>query len=51
MTVYQERKDELERYEFMMGVERGRLAVPSCALEAGHCVNPEIISPSGDCRS
>ena len=27
MTVYQERKEELERYEFMMGLERGRLAV------------------------
>ena len=27
MSVYQERKDELERHEFMMGVPRGRLAV------------------------
>jgi hypothetical protein len=27
MSVYQEYKDELEKFEFMMGVERGRLAV------------------------
>jgi hypothetical protein len=27
MDVYQERKDELEKHEFMMGVPRGRLAV------------------------
>ncbi len=27
MNVYQERKDELEKHEFMMGVPRGRLAV------------------------
>ena len=27
MTVYQERKEELEKHEFMMGVPRGRLAV------------------------
>ena len=27
MTVYQERRDELEKHEFMMGVPRGRLAV------------------------
>ncbi len=27
MSVYWDRKDELEKYEFMMGVERGRLAV------------------------
>lgn len=27
MSVYQERQEELEKYEFMMGVERGRLAV------------------------
>ena len=27
MSVYNERRDDLERYEFMMGVERGRLAV------------------------
>jgi hypothetical protein len=27
MTVFDERKDELERHEFMMGLERGRLAV------------------------
>lgn len=27
MTIFQERKTELERHEFMMGVERGRLAV------------------------
>jgi hypothetical protein len=27
MNVYQERKEELERHEFMMGVPRGRLAV------------------------
>jgi hypothetical protein len=35
MTVYQERKDDLERYEFMMGVERGRLAVTlDCITDA-----------------
>jgi len=27
MNVYQEHKDELEKYEFQMGVERGRLAL------------------------
>ena len=27
MSIYQERKDELEKFEFMMGSERGRLAV------------------------
>ena len=27
MSVYTERRDELERHEFMMGVPRGRLAV------------------------
>ena len=27
MSVYQERKEELEKFEFMMSVERGRLAV------------------------
>ena len=27
MSVYQEHREELERHEFMMGVERGRLAV------------------------
>ena len=27
MSVYQERKDDLEKFEFMMGSERGRLAV------------------------
>jgi hypothetical protein len=27
MSVYQQRESELERYEFSMGVERGRLAV------------------------
>ena len=27
MSVYDERNEELERYEFMMGVPRGRLAV------------------------
>jgi hypothetical protein len=35
MTVYQERKDDLERYEFMMGLERGRLAVTlDCITDA-----------------
>lgn len=35
MTVYEERKDDLERYEFMMGVERGRLAVTlDCITDA-----------------
>ncbi|HLG94897.1 MAG TPA: hypothetical protein VKX49_01165 [Bryobacteraceae bacterium] len=27
MSVYNERREELEKQEFMMGVERGRLAV------------------------
>ncbi len=27
MSVYNERRDELERFEFQMGLERGRLAV------------------------
>ena len=27
MSVYEERKDELEKYEFMMGEARGRLAL------------------------
>lgn len=27
VNVYQERRDELEKHEFMMGVPRGRLAV------------------------
>ena len=27
MSVYQDQRDELEKYEFMMGLERGRLAV------------------------
>jgi hypothetical protein len=27
MTVYDERRDELEKHEFMMGSDRGRLAV------------------------
>jgi hypothetical protein len=35
MSVYQERKDELERHEFMMGRERGRLAVTlDCITDA-----------------
>ena len=27
MSIYDEKQEELERYEFMMGVPRGRLAV------------------------
>ena len=27
MSIYRERQEELERYEFQMGVERGRLAL------------------------
>ena len=27
MNVYQERRDELEKHEFMLGIPRGRLAV------------------------
>jgi hypothetical protein len=27
MSVYEDRKDELEQHEFQMGLERGRLAV------------------------
>jgi hypothetical protein len=27
MSIFQERQEDLERYEFMMGVPRGRLAV------------------------
>jgi len=32
MSVYEDRKQELEKYEFMMGVLRGRLAVTMDAL-------------------
>jgi hypothetical protein len=32
MSVYEDRKQELEKYEFMMGVTRGRLAVTMDAL-------------------
>jgi hypothetical protein len=35
MSVYQDRKEELERYEFMLGFERGRLAVTlDCITDA-----------------
>ena len=35
MNVYDERKEDLERYEFMMGLERGRLAVTlDCITDA-----------------
>lgn len=35
MSVYDERRDDLERFEFMMGVERGRLAVTlDCLTDA-----------------
>lgn len=35
MSVYEDRKDELERNEFMMGRERGRLAVSlDCITDA-----------------
>jgi len=35
MSVYQERKDELEQHELMMGRERGRLAITlDCITEA-----------------
>ena len=35
MSVYQERKDDLDKYEFMMGKERGRLAVTlDCITDA-----------------
>lgn len=35
MTIYEERREELERYEFMMGPERGRLAVTlDCITDA-----------------
>jgi len=35
MTVYEERREDLERYEFMMGEERGRLAVTlDCITDA-----------------
>lgn len=35
MSVYEDRKDELERNEFMMGRERGRLAVTlDCITDA-----------------
>lgn len=32
MSVFEEKKDDLERYEFMMGIPRGRLAVAMDAL-------------------
>jgi hypothetical protein len=35
MSVYEDRKDELERHEFRMGRERGRLAVTlDCITDA-----------------
>src|SRR4051794_11520493 len=35
MSVYEERRDDLERYEFMMGRDRGRLAVTlDCITDA-----------------
>lgn len=35
MSVYKERQDDLEKYEFMMGRERGRLAVTlDCITDA-----------------
>jgi hypothetical protein len=35
MSVYQERQEDLERYEFMMGRERGRLAITlDCLTDA-----------------
>ncbi len=35
MSVYQERQEDLEKYEFMMGRERGRLAVTlDCITDA-----------------
>ena len=35
MSVYEERKEELEKYEFMMGPDRGRLAVTlDCITDA-----------------
>ena len=34
-SVYEDRKDDLERFEFMMGTERGRLAVTlDCITDA-----------------
>lgn len=34
-SVYEERKDDLERFEFMLGPERGRLAVTlDCITDA-----------------
>lgn len=32
MSVYDDKKEELQRYEFMMGVPRGRLAVTLDAI-------------------
>lgn len=32
MSVYEDRRDELEKHEFMMGLPRGRLAVALDAL-------------------
>ncbi len=35
MSVYEERKDDLERFEFMLGRDRGRLAVTlDCITDA-----------------
>jgi hypothetical protein len=35
MSVYEERKDDLDRFEFMLGRERGRLAVTlDCITDA-----------------
>lgn len=44
MSIYDERKDELEKFEFMMGTARGRLAVTldvltdALVLVGQHCV-------------
>ncbi len=36
MSVYEERREELEKHEFMMGVARGRLAVTLDVLTGAH---------------
>lgn len=63
MTVYDERRDELEVHEFMMGTERGRLAVSLDVLtdalvlvgqhgeraDAGNARDGRAVDHEGDC--
>src|SRR5205807_1415073 len=48
MSVYEEKREELERYEFMMGKARGRLAVSldSLTRAAICCFSPMVLAGS-----